>query len=87
MQWILYTLAIINGFLLGGNVAGLGIFQYQLLPKGHTLIFPVLLISATLGALTAWYIEPSFLTPIVLIESVANILLFTHAINEDSRKK
>ena len=27
------------------------------------------------------------MTPIVLIESVANILLFTHAINEDSRRK
>ena len=84
---ILQALAVLNGFLLGGLLVALVIFETKCLPKGHFLILPLFILGATSGALMNAYAEPPYLIYIALVETIANIVLGTYTIREERNQK
>jgi hypothetical protein len=84
---ILRCVAVTVGALLGVLLAGLVIFENRLLPMGHFLILPAMLIGASTMGLVNGYFDEEYLPYFALFETICDIGLCWWKIKEDRNQK
>jgi hypothetical protein len=83
----LRVLAVVVGSFLGILLAALGIFEAKLLPLGHFLIVPVMIIGgATMGLFNGYFPE-EYLLYFALFETVCDIFLVVWKVREDQNQR